>query len=185
MSINPESINGLDKDAWERWVAYRISIKRPLKEASLHAAAIKLSKFGDDQAEIVEQSVANQWQGLFPLHKSKPAPGEKPQKTDKQKAADEAVFMANRERAEKGWNETLKEPDPLAKLRLCDALLARYTVNFDPSTHDDKMEWLKEVVGAELRRADMAKVIGDPHIMSMIRQLYGERAVMRAKERAQ
>ena len=82
-------IPGLDTAAWDRWVAYRKAIKKPLKEATLHAAALKLAKYGDDQAEVVDQSIANQWQGLFDLQKKKLAPGEKPQKTREQKAADD------------------------------------------------------------------------------------------------
>ena len=65
------NITGLDLEAWERWVAYRKAIRKPLKEISLHAAALKLAKYGADQSEVVSQSISNQWQGLFDLKKSK------------------------------------------------------------------------------------------------------------------
>ena len=71
--------------AWERWVAFRKAIRKPIKEASTHAMQMKLAKFGDDQEEVVNQSISNQWQGVFDLRKTKP--GEKPVKTDKQVAA--------------------------------------------------------------------------------------------------
>lgn len=61
------NIPGLDLSAWEMWVAYRKAIKKPLKAASLLAAMKKLAGFGADQKAIVEQTIANGWQGIFPL----------------------------------------------------------------------------------------------------------------------
>ncbi len=58
---------GLDMQAWERWEQYRREIRKPIKPASMLAAQRKLAGFGADQAAIVEQSIANGWQGLFPL----------------------------------------------------------------------------------------------------------------------
>lgn len=58
---------GLDLKAWETFSAYRRSIGKPLKPASLPEAAKKLAAFGKDQAAVVTQSVANGWQGLFAL----------------------------------------------------------------------------------------------------------------------
>ena len=50
----------LDEAAWERWVAYRKAIRKPIKEASEHAMKLKLSRFGADQDAVVEQSISNQ-----------------------------------------------------------------------------------------------------------------------------
>lgn len=58
---------GLDVTAWERWLEYRKAIRKTLKPVSWPAAQRKLASFGDKQAEVVEQSIANGWQGLFPL----------------------------------------------------------------------------------------------------------------------
>lgn len=58
---------GLNPAAWSRWCDYRTQIKRPLKPASIPAAQRSLAAFGDDQAAVVEQSIANGWQGLFAL----------------------------------------------------------------------------------------------------------------------
>lgn len=80
MDFDPKTVPGLNIEAWQRWVAYRISIKKALKPMSLHAAAVKLAKYGEQQEEVVEQSVSNQWQGLFDLQVVKPMPGEKPKK---------------------------------------------------------------------------------------------------------
>jgi hypothetical protein len=58
---------GLDLKAWHEWEVYRRGIKKPLKPPSVRAAMRKLAKFGEDQAAVVEQTIANGWQGLFPV----------------------------------------------------------------------------------------------------------------------
>lgn len=58
---------GLDKTAWERWREYRKQIRKPLKPASILAAQQELAAFGCDQAAVVQRSIANSYQGLFPL----------------------------------------------------------------------------------------------------------------------
>jgi hypothetical protein len=60
-------VEGLDVRAWERWLDYRKAIRKTLKPVSYEAAQRKLVKFGVDQAAVVEQSIANGWQGLFAL----------------------------------------------------------------------------------------------------------------------
>jgi len=180
--MNIENIQGLDTEAWERWVAYRKAIRKPLKEISLHAAALKLAKYGSDQSEVVSQSISNQWQGLFELKKSKPMPGEKVEKTDKQKAADLAQLQALEHRNEKFWNSEIH--DPIMKLRLCDALLARYTIRAGDIDIEDRMEELKDRVADVIRLAEPKKILGDPHIRSMVWQLFGERGFNRLKSLA-
>lgn len=59
--------SNLNVEAWHRWVEYRKQIRRPIKPASIAAAQRKLAGFGPDQSAVVEQSVAQGWQGLFPL----------------------------------------------------------------------------------------------------------------------
>lgn len=56
---------GLDVPSWDRWQKYRKQIGKPLKPASINAAQIALAKFGVQQADVVEQSIAAGWQGLF------------------------------------------------------------------------------------------------------------------------
>ena len=56
---------GLHQPSWHRWVAYRATIRKPLKSASIAAAMRALAAFGDQQAAVVEQSIAQGWQGLF------------------------------------------------------------------------------------------------------------------------
>jgi len=166
----------LDEAAWERWVAYRKAIRKPIKEVSEHAMKLKLSRFGADQDAVVEQSIAGQYQGLFELHK-KARPGEKVEKTDKQKAADISRHAEQDDWNARVWNK--QEPTPLNRLKLCEAYLARLTINPDP----DAMERLKDSTAAALRVADAAEVLGHPHLMSMVRQLFGERGLNRLKNR--
>lgn len=58
---------GLDVRSWERWLAYRKEIGKSLKPASIPSAQQALVKYGDQQEAVVEQSIANGWQGLFAL----------------------------------------------------------------------------------------------------------------------
>lgn len=60
-------VDGLDTQAWDRWQSYRTEIRKPLKPASIPAAQRSLAAFGSEQAAVVEQSIANGWQGLFAL----------------------------------------------------------------------------------------------------------------------
>jgi hypothetical protein len=167
----------LDEAAWERWVAYRKAIRKPIKEVSEHAMKLKLSRFGADQDAVVEQSIANQYQGLFELKKSAPRPGEKVEKTDKQKAADVARHAEQDDWNARAWGKL--EPTPLNRLKLCEAYLARLTISPD----SDALERLRDSTAAALRSADAAEVLGHPHLMSMVRQLFGERGLNRLKAR--
>lgn len=172
-------MNELDEAAWGRWVAYRKAIRKPIKEASEHAMKLKLSRFGADQDAVVEQSIANQYQGLFPL-KDKPKP-DRPTKTPEQKAADDALFVQAQERAARAWDKL--EPSPLNRLKLCDALWSRYTFMEDGEDAREKMEWLRGVVGMHLREAEPAEVLADPHLKTMVFCLFGPRGISRLKER--
>lgn len=58
---------GLDVQAWQSWISYRKGIGKPLKPASLEAAQRAMAVFGDDQAAVVAQSIANGYQGLFAI----------------------------------------------------------------------------------------------------------------------
>lgn len=58
------AIEGLDVETWKRWREYRLTNK-PIKTPSLTSAARALAKFGDAQAQVVENSIASGYQGLF------------------------------------------------------------------------------------------------------------------------
>ena len=168
----------LDEAAWEQWVAYRKAIRKTIKPASEHAMKLKLSRFGADQQAVVDQSIAGQYQGLFELHKkAAPRLGEKVEKTDKQKAADVARHAEQDAWNARGWDKL--EPTPLNRLKLCEAYLARLTISPDA----DALERLRDSTAAALRSADAAEVLGHPHLMSMVRQLFGERGLNKLKKR--
>lgn len=61
---------GLDAIAWARWLEYRTKTDKPIKPPSMQAAIDEFVKHGADQAAVVQQSIANSWQGLFPLKAS-------------------------------------------------------------------------------------------------------------------
>lgn len=63
----PPYPHGLDVQAWDRWVAYRKDLKKPIKTTSVESAQNALAKHGHNQAAVVDQSIANGWQGLFDL----------------------------------------------------------------------------------------------------------------------
>lgn len=60
-------VAGLDPTAWDTWVSYRTEIKKPLRTVSILAAKKALAAYGDDQEAVVQQSIANGYQGLVPL----------------------------------------------------------------------------------------------------------------------
>lgn len=101
----PPYPQGLDVQAWERWVVYRKQIGKSLKPASTPSAQLSLAKHGDDQAAVVEQSVANGWQGLFPL-KTPNATGQ-PKGAQSFRERDEAAKRkAYEERTGRKWPES-------------------------------------------------------------------------------
>jgi hypothetical protein len=53
-------------------VDYRAKRKPAIKTVSLLAAARELAKFGRTQAEVVEHSIANSYQGLIPPKATQP-----------------------------------------------------------------------------------------------------------------
>lgn len=59
--------SNLNVEAWHRWEQYRKQIRKPIQPPSTGAAQRKLAAFGPDQAAVVEQSIADGYQGLFPL----------------------------------------------------------------------------------------------------------------------
>jgi hypothetical protein len=59
-------VPGLDRESWNRWQAYRQESGKALKPTSVLAAQRKLAAFGERQAEVVENSIAEGYTGLFP-----------------------------------------------------------------------------------------------------------------------
>jgi hypothetical protein len=174
------TVQGLDIDAFDRWLGFkkgrRQSYKTPLSE---RAAAVKLSQMGDDQAEVVNEAIANNYAGFFPLKKILAA-GQKPEKTNKQIAAENARFDSENSRSQEYWNKHGLRDD-LGRLKLCEALLARYSVQPEEG---DRMEQLRNVVVDCMQSVSSIKVLDNPSLLSMIRALWGEKGVNRLKTRA-
>ena len=65
-NIIPEYLSSV----WPKYVEMRKKIKKPMTECSAQLALNKLSELSldcNEQIKIVEQSIFNSWQGLFPL----------------------------------------------------------------------------------------------------------------------
>jgi hypothetical protein len=75
-----------------------------------------------------------------------------------------------------GWEQSFKEGS-LQRLRYLDAVLCRVT---DP----DEVERLKGRVGELIRETDPAAILGDPHLVTMVRWLFSEKGLVRLRERA-
>lgn len=58
---------GLDQQAWTRWLEYRKASGKALKSVSWPSAMQSLAKHKDQQSAVVDQSIANGWQGLFAI----------------------------------------------------------------------------------------------------------------------
>lgn len=65
-----EILPGVDNAAWCAWVDYRKQIRKPLKQVSMLAAQRELAAFGSEQMAVVEHSIANGYQGLYPKNKA-------------------------------------------------------------------------------------------------------------------
>jgi hypothetical protein len=90
--------DGLNPEVWQRWMDYRKQLRRPLKPVSIPAAQRELAAFGAEQAAVVEQSVANGWQGLFAL-KPKSANGKPPERRIETPPTPDQVEAARRKAA--------------------------------------------------------------------------------------
>ena len=75
------SVPGLVLTQWERWVKYRKEIGKPLKTTRPAFALVALAGKDDieTQKAIIEQSMANEWVGLFPLKHGGPKKWTKPE----------------------------------------------------------------------------------------------------------
>lgn len=82
----------------------------------------------------------------------------------------------------KYWDEV--KNDPIGRLRLADAYLARITVG-DYSQRWERTDWLRSSIGPHVRAADPAAILGDPHLCGMIRQLWGEAGIIRLRTRVE
>jgi hypothetical protein len=91
---------------------------------------------------------------------------------------DERVARAV-ERSASGWDEAVRN-SPLNRLRYYDALLARTAFSGDAG----ERERIKMRVGELIREIGASDVLTDPGVIGLVRELFGEKGVLRLKERA-
>ena len=67
-AASPPLPDGLNLEAWERWVSYRREAKlKPWKPVTIKAQTKKLIMLThEQQAKCIDQSISNGWAGLFP-----------------------------------------------------------------------------------------------------------------------
>jgi len=66
--VPPELNNATFAEAWNRWLTHRREIRHPLTASTVKAQLGKLAAVGSDAAvKMIEQSIQNGWQGLFPV----------------------------------------------------------------------------------------------------------------------
>lgn len=63
----PELPNWLNLEAWNKWVQHRKEIKKPITPTAMKQQLKILEDNRYDQVEIIEQSINNGYQGLFPI----------------------------------------------------------------------------------------------------------------------
>jgi len=61
----------LDPKTWEAFKTYRKKMKKPIVEESIIKKLAKYHDEGQDPNEILEQTIVNGWQGLFPVRQSR------------------------------------------------------------------------------------------------------------------
>jgi hypothetical protein len=91
---------------------------------------------------------------------------------------DERVARAV-ERSASGWDEAVRN-NPLNRLRYYDALLARTAFSGDAG----EREKIKIRVAELIREIGAADVLTDPGVIGLVRELFGEKGVLRLKDRA-
>lgn len=102
------AIAGLNLPAWDEYLAYRRQSKfRKLKPASVEKLQEWLVEQGppDTQQQIVDQTIRNNWQGLFPLKGEQH--GNQRQESRSKRVADKLDEIARRDIAQNGFTGTL------------------------------------------------------------------------------
>ena len=69
--LNTELPECIDRAVWIEWAKYRRQARKKLTEKGIALQIKLLSKYPNDYKQMIEQSIQNGWQGLFPLKGSK------------------------------------------------------------------------------------------------------------------
>lgn len=175
----------LNSEAWARWSAYRIAIKKPMRAQTEEAAKLKLMRFDKDQEAVVDQSIANGWVGLFPVTPEKTDPTAPKKRTRSQQEADTAQWDYLNRQSVKDWDKVLDSP--IKRLHLCAALLARYDVESDQGSLilSEKRSALKDRVAGLLREAEAKLVIADLNLIRLVIRLFNAAGLRRLEARAE
>ena len=73
---------------------------------------------------------------------------------------------------------------PIGALRMLDAVYARLLFQQEEPSFPERLEAFRDRVASALAAAPAKDAAGDPHILTMVRGLWGERGVNRLRDRA-
>lgn len=97
----PEIPDWIPAEAWQAFAEHRKKIKAPLTPHAINLAIKKLAEYmrhGDSPVDVIEQTILNNWTGLFPVKRAKPLASNGYQKDKQQRRkeiADEIRQRAN------------------------------------------------------------------------------------------
>jgi hypothetical protein len=179
----------LNLEAWNRWENYRSAIKKPIRPVSAEPMKLKLMRMGDATAQsaVVDQSIANQWQGLFDLKlpsKEPYNPHEPKKRSPEQQKAADASFEAALKANEWGWREEMKADRVIGELLLAEALLSRYEMEPDSELRTEKFVWIRQAVADRLRIVDAQKVLNRLTLRRLVLRLFNDAGLQRLEQRA-
>jgi hypothetical protein len=94
------------------------------------------------------------------------------------------VFDYAVKQCEKSWREDREAGSVMWMLRLAVTLHGNYDKVADHTpSHAERLDWLKGRVGALVRDADPAEVLGEPRVRELVMTFYGEAGINRLIER--
>lgn len=175
----------LNQKAWDEWETYRKGIKKPIKAQSIEPMKLKLMRFGDDQQAVVDQSIAQGWQGLFAITPAKPDPTAPKKRTREQEDANNAQWDYLNRQSAKDWDKIVDSP--IKRLNLAAAYLARLDTDPDQSSVflSEKRSALKDAVAGLLREAEAHLVIADLNLIRLVLRLFNLPGLRRLEARAE
>ena len=121
-----------------------------------------------------------------------PRPGELKPKVSTHEAAvtmdaQEAERERMRQQAMRMWDDVMQRSEALGKLRLADALMARYECEADQRSPElsEKKSWLRRRIGELVRECEAAAVFGDPALRARVFQQFGVAGYNRLRDKAE
>jgi hypothetical protein len=107
------SVSGF-REAWKQWLAFHNEIRKPLRPSTVKRQIAFLSQQPEPVA-VIEQSIQNGWQGLFPL---KLQPGVR-ERGVRRKPVRDAIAVAREQIEKKQMTQLIKEVEGTSNDEAC------------------------------------------------------------------